>query len=108
MDISEKLSAYLFDVKNEHDREWSWVYCYRYFKSRKPDEIRVDRDHAALNLAFYLASWGMYRPSSFLFQHAYTVHMAAIDALITPESANVWDHEFGTEDRDQTLVASVV
>lgn len=45
---------------------------------------RVDADALdamALNLAFYLASWGMYRGSSFLTRKDYTVHAGAIEIL---------------------------
>jgi hypothetical protein len=38
-----------------------------------PKGISGDRDHAALQLGFYLASWGMYGGSSFLLQYDYTV-----------------------------------
>jgi hypothetical protein len=51
---------------DEHHRYRSWEHCYRYFRQRR--HLRADRDidHAALQLGFYLASWGMYRGSSFL------------------------------------------
>lgn len=35
----------------------------------------------ALNLGFYLASWGMYRGSSFLVHKDYTVHEGAVRIL---------------------------
>jgi hypothetical protein len=31
-----------------------------------------------------LASWGMYRGSSFLLQHAHTVHLGVIDLFVAP------------------------
>jgi hypothetical protein len=105
VNITDVLSAYLADVKDEHDREWSWVYCYRYFKGKTSAELAADRDHAALQLAFYLASWGMYRPSSFLFQHAYTVHLPVIDALLRPEFGTFWNHEFGSDEGDEKRAA---
>lgn len=36
---------------------------------------------AALNLGFYLASWGMYRGSSFLLQKDYKVHVGAVKII---------------------------
>jgi hypothetical protein len=43
---------------------------------------RKIEDHSALSLAFYLASWGMYRGSSFLLQHDYRIHRAVVDYLL--------------------------
>ena len=62
----------------------SWEYCYKYF-SDKQKAINSDDtvlDLAALNLAFYLASWGMYRGSSFLLQTDYTVHKKSIKIIM--------------------------
>ncbi len=41
----------------------------------------MNRDHLALHLGFYLASWGMYRGSSQLLQNDYKVHIEAVDIL---------------------------
>jgi hypothetical protein len=51
-----------------HHRYRSWEHCYRYFHRSIPEAIAVDHDHAALQLGFYLASWGMCRGSGFLLQ----------------------------------------
>lgn len=56
----------------------SWEHCYRYFKR---DSIEIDK--ACLHLAFYLASWGMYRGSSFLLQKDYLIHKEVVEYLIT-------------------------
>jgi hypothetical protein len=37
-----------------------------------------DKDAAALQLGFYLASWGMYRGSSFLLRRWSTVHVVVV------------------------------
>jgi len=37
-----------------------------------------------LHLAFYLASWGMYRESSFLLQRDYRVHGAVVEEILNP------------------------
>src|ERR1700724_165165 len=67
VDIAEKIKAY-HGVRGPHDRDRSWEHCYRYFRSADASTIRKDHDQAALQLGFYLASWGMYRGSSFLLQ----------------------------------------
>lgn len=57
-----------------------------------------------LQLGFYLAGWGMYRGSTFLLQHAYTVHLGAVDCLASPRFARLWESEFGCETTDFELV----
>ena len=62
------------DLKaDENGRYRSWEHCYSHFiKARESKE--VDYDYLSLQLAFYLASWGMYRGSSFLLQKDYKEH----------------------------------
>jgi hypothetical protein len=102
MTIAEKLLAYHGD-RTEHDRERSWEICYNYFHDNHPEVVRADRDHAALHLGFYLASWGMYRPSSFLFHHAYTIHLGVVDCLTEPKYSMLWEQEFGASDDAQLV-----
>lgn len=80
--IHEKIEAFASDMAEEHHRYRSWELCYNYFHQNTIDAVALDRDRAALELGFYLASWGMYRGSSFLLQHAYTVHRGAIDVFV--------------------------
>jgi hypothetical protein len=54
----------------------SWSHCYRAFA--KP---AMDDDALSLHLAFFLASWGMYRGSSFLLQKDYTIHRPVVRLL---------------------------
>ena len=44
-----------------------------------------DYDYLSLHLAFYLASWGMYRGSSLLLQKDYTVHTPIVEEILKPE-----------------------
>jgi len=60
----------------------SWWYCYSAFSDAFINPGTEDRDHLALSLAFYLASWGMYRGSSFLLKHDYKIHRAVVDYLL--------------------------
>lgn len=108
MNIPEKVSAYLAGVKGEHNREYSWMRCYKYFHERDPDAIKADCDHAALHLGFYLASWGMYRGSGFLLQYAYTIHLGVIDCLLDPKFSPLWDQEFGATESDATLIPLIL
>jgi hypothetical protein len=90
-----KRSTNIFDTVNsfhhalmqdEHHRLWSWEHCYKFFQS-SPNDI----DLAALNLGFYLASWGMYRGSSFLLQSDYKVHKPVVVEVLKPDYASLWN-----------------
>lgn len=109
MSITQKIRAYHGDLAgDEHHRYRSWEHCYRFFERTPPAKIADQRDQAALQLGFYLASWGMYRGSSFLLQHAYTVHLGVIDCLAAPQFGPLWQSEFGADERDVTLLPTVI
>lgn len=69
--------------------------------------MAANRDHAALQLAFYLASWGMYRGSSFLLRHSYTVHRGVIDLIAQPRFTALWQTDFGAKETDRELVPTI-
>jgi len=103
-DISETIRAWIGTIFAEPDhRSHSWQHCHTFFQNAGQAGLRVQRDHAALHLGFYLASWGMYRGSSFLIKHSYTVHREIIDLLTTPESAPLWDNDVVLEDNAQRI-----
>ena len=43
----------------------------------------------ALNLAFYLASWGMYRGSSFLLDKSYKIHIEPVKLIFSKDE--LWE-----------------
>lgn len=72
-----------------YHRFLSWEHCYDEFGkvfSRNPTSItNADKDLLALHLATYLASWGMYRGSSFLLQVDYKVHVPVVEMILDTE-----------------------
>ena len=67
--------------KDKTGRYLSWEHCYSNFlKARNQD--KPDVDYLSLHLAFYLASWGMYRGSSFLLQKDYKVHIPVVKEIL--------------------------
>ena len=80
--IIKSSTEFYNDLKvDENGRYRSWEHCYSHFiKARKSKE--VDYDYLSLQLAFYLASWGMYRGSSFLLQKDYKVHIPVVEELL--------------------------
>ena len=69
----------------------SWNQCYDYFRASSAATLTAKKDEAALRLAFYLASWGMYRGSSFVLQYDYKIYEDLIPQLLAPKYAALWD-----------------
>lgn len=85
--ISEERAVQLIlDYYNEtkrdaHGRYLSWQHCYGAFSENRYVTDEETLDYLALHLAFYLASWGMYRGSSFLLQKDYKIHIPVVEIL---------------------------
>lgn len=69
-------------IKDSHGRYLSWCHCYNAFKDNRNNGDEKTVDYLALHLAFYLASWGMYRGSSFLLQKDYKVHIPIVKIIL--------------------------
>ncbi|WP_028486728.1 hypothetical protein [Thiomicrorhabdus chilensis] len=77
-DISTKILRFHSQLDgNDNHRYKSWEHCYSYFIQ---DKTVIDT--ACLQMAFYLASWGMYRGSSFLLWKDYLIHKEVVAHLI--------------------------
>ncbi len=83
------------EIKKFHDagykdntpytRYRSWEHCYEYFTKSNEENT----DQACLHLSFYLASWGMYRGSSFLPKYDYKIHETAVKILFNKKYADL-------------------
>lgn len=73
---------------DENSRYRSWEHCYSHFMKYRGQKD-VDYDYLSLHLAFYLASWGMYRGSSFLLQKDYKVHIPVVKELLNEKYDNL-------------------
>lgn len=86
MDVIEMIidssTKFYDEIKSDDNARYrSWEHCYlQFYKARTQNN--VDIDYLCLQLAFYLASWGMYRGSSFLLQKDYKVHMPVVLELL--------------------------
>ena len=69
---------------NENGRSRSWEHCYRVFRDARTDPS-PDCDYLSLHLAFHLASWGMYRGSSFPLQKDYKVLVPIVEEILKSE-----------------------
>ena len=80
--MKDTLSKYYDNIKKDKNhRLKSWEHCYTQFKAvLNKNELSVtDRDYLSLHLAFYLASWGMYRGSSFILERDYKVFYGVVE-----------------------------
>ena len=82
--ISAAQTFYEDARRDENGRSRSWEHCYRVFRDARTDPS-PDCDYLSLHLAFYLASWGMYRGSSFLLQKDYKVLVPIVEKILKPE-----------------------
>lgn len=82
--ISAAQTFYADARRDENGRSRSWEHCYRVFRDARTDPS-PDCDYLSLHLAFYLASWGMYRGSSFLLQKDYKVLTPIVEEILKPE-----------------------
>ena len=78
----EELKKFTGDPLNkDNGRYRSWKHCYSIFQKARQDK-KLDTDYLSLHLAFYLASWGMYRGSSFLLKKDYKIHETAVEIIL--------------------------
>lgn len=80
--------------KIPHHRYKSWVHCYKFFRKKRPGNAQENKkwlDLASLNLAMYLASWGMYRGSTIALQFDYKFYVDIIRILINSEYSILWN-----------------
>ena len=82
--ISAAQTFYEDARRDENGRSRSWEHCYRVFRDARTDPS-PDCDYLSLHLAFYLASWGMYRGSSFLLQKDYKVLSPVVEEVLKLE-----------------------
>jgi len=78
--ISETIQIFIDKGDKEFQRFNSWDTCFNYFQ-QEYFKNKSNDDTAALHLGFYLASWGMYRGSTFLLQNDYTIHIGIVKIL---------------------------
>lgn len=88
---------------NPDDRYTSFDYCYNYF--RTTNDPTKDIEKSCLTLGFYLASWGMFRGSSFLLQKSVKHFQPTIQYIATLDKS-VWDID--VDNYDETNVKTII
>lgn len=74
------IEKYLMSItSDEFHRYKSWDVCHQSFNISKQTDSHI------LQLAFYLASWGMYRGSSGLLQKNHLIHKGTVDIIFNKQ-----------------------
>ena len=78
--ITTRILNYFDEINNDNNHRFkSWEHCFEYFS--QPTK-QIDEKIACLHLSFYLASWGMYRGSSFILQKDYLIHLEVVKIIL--------------------------
>ena len=80
---------------NPEDRFTSFDYCYNYFRLSKPYDLVHNSEMSCLTLGFYLASWGMFRGSSFLLSKSVKYFQPTIE-YISSLDKSIWNIDVDT------------
>lgn len=110
-ELIEKLINTFLKGRNPTDRYASFDYCYNYFQTfkynNKISDIAVSDNLqlSCLHLGFYLASWGMLRGSTFLFQKSIK-HYEPLIKEIANFDRKIWsiDVDSYTEDNMRLIL----
>jgi hypothetical protein len=100
-DIEDVVRGYISEMEGPHHRYASFDYCYNYFQGNRNKDLTADMEKACLELAFYLASWGMLRGSSQLLQKSARNFKKTIE-YINSLDKNLW--EIDVDDYDDVTI----
>lgn len=98
-EISDVIKEIELSQEAEYHRGKSWEHCYLFFRDYKKDYDKLGKNEeslnlAALNIGFFLASWGMLRGSSFLIQKDYRFYKPLIEVLTNSDYNRLWGIDF--------------
>lgn len=112
LDICQNILEFHHRIaRDEYHRYRSWEHCYSHFRSHTSITTDQQIDLAGLHLAFYLASWGMYRGSTFLLWKDYKIHTHVVRELLSDKYSPLWDLDvfaIEPEGQDVNLVLALV
>jgi len=103
-EAADAIEQFWGNTRKDNHRYQSWEHCYAVFsKAREQDPSSRDYELLCLHLAFYLASWGMYRGSSFLLQKDYLCHMEVVREILDSK----YDRLQGLDCSEESIDGSV-
>lgn len=110
VDIEKNVQSYLGD-RSPVERPSSLDYCFNYFQAFRAEassHLLADPDNlelSCLHLGYYLASWGMLRGSTLLYNKSVRFLQPTIE-LIATEAGDIWRidaHRYTDENIDRLL-----
>ncbi len=101
----EKIVEEFKSQSKPDDRYTSFDYCYNYFRTSRQNHLTTDIEKSCLALGFYLASWGMFRGSSFLLEKSIKHFQPTIQYIATLDNS-VWqiDVDNYSEENIRTII----
>lgn len=88
---------------NANSRYLSREYCYGKFHEAFDNLNKLNDDdylNLSLHLSFYLASWGMYRGSSFLLQFDYKIHLQTVKLILKDKYKPLIGYNWDKDDKN--------
>lgn len=111
VDINANVKKYLYRRGDASARYASFDHCFNFFRaawdSGSPMQLTDDEtlQQSCLHLGFYLASWGMYRGSGYLWRHSSKALEPAV-TLITGAPSTIWNAD--VDQYSESLVAELL
>ncbi len=111
VDVCGNIDCFMKDRGSE-ERDASFDYCFNYFQSfREQGRVRCICsddciEQSCLQLAFYLASWGMLRPSSFLLNKSARFYQRLLQTVAQCDT-RLWEIDLPYTDEDIELLLRV-
>lgn len=108
-DYVKVIDTYSNRRRSAFTRDNSWEICYKVFYNEHQSIIKgnkikhIKKDFLALNLGFYLASWGMYRGSSFMLQYDYRILIPVVEIVLNQKYKVLWNLDFNDEKWEQNF-----
>lgn len=101
--ITKNVEMFYKSINSIEDHRYkSWEHCYKFFRNIKEKNLNEEElDLAQLHLAFYLASWGMYRGSSFILQKDYTIFKKIVQEILKEKYFLLWDVEKNIDKKEK-------
>jgi len=91
--VSRICKLHMATTEGEYTRYRSWAHCYKAFREYRHDKENIDL--LCLHLAWYMASWGMLRGSSYLLKMDYFVHKPLVRAVVSGKFDLLFDDTHG-------------
>lgn len=99
-DFNEIIGIFIEKIDGPAYRYASYDFCYNYFHNVRGDALLEDMEKSCYAIGFYLASWGMYRGSSFILERSAFYYKGLIEYLASIENDSIWEIDVNNYNED--------